>query len=407
MGFIKAFTGAFNATLADQWKDFYGPKQGVSATAAIFQAVPQSTNAGVGENTKGSNNIISNGSKIIVPEGTALVTMQDGQITGFIAEAGGFIYQSDDPNSQSLFAGDGILSSTIKQTWERVKFGGQPGSQQLAFYVNMKEIPNNKFGTQSPIVFYDNFLQTQATVSARGTYTLQIVDPLLFIKNFVPMQYLQPEAQDFDFSDMDNAAGQQLFTEVVSGLGQTLSVYSNSDPQGGTLMKIQSDPIGLAKSMQQVVEENYQWTSSRGLKIVRVAMVPPEYDEETTKLYREIQEDDREVRKSARMGAAYANNMAGMMAYDSGQALKNAASNENGAMMGFMGMNIASMQANNIMGAANAAVQQPTTPTEPVATPQSVAEDPYAKLTEMKKLLDAGVITQEDFDAAKAKLLGI
>ena len=91
MGFIKAFSGALEGTFADEWKDFYMPRQGVPATAALFQAVPQGTNAGRGENYKGSENIITNGSKIIVPEGTALITVQDGQITGMIAEAGGFV----------------------------------------------------------------------------------------------------------------------------------------------------------------------------------------------------------------------------------------------------------------------------------------------------------------------------
>ena len=151
MGFIKAFTGALSGTFADQWKDFYAPRTDVPATAALFQAVPSGTNAGRGENYKGSENIITNGSKMIVPEGTALITVQDGQITGLIAEAGGYEFKSDDVNSKSLFAGDGILSSTLGQSWERFKFGGQPGSQQLAFYVNLKEIPNNKFGTQSEI----------------------------------------------------------------------------------------------------------------------------------------------------------------------------------------------------------------------------------------------------------------
>ena len=133
MGFIKAFTGALSGTFADQWKDFYAPRTDVPATAALFQAVPSGTNAGRGENYKGSENIITNGSKMIVPEGTALITVQDGQITGLIAEAGGYEFKSDDVNSKSLFAGDGILSSTLGQSWERFKFGGQPGSQQLAF----------------------------------------------------------------------------------------------------------------------------------------------------------------------------------------------------------------------------------------------------------------------------------
>ena len=85
MGFIKAFTGALGGTFADQWKDFYVPRNDVSGTAALFQAVPQSQNNGVGENYKGNENIISNGSKIVVPEGTALITLQDGAITGIMA----------------------------------------------------------------------------------------------------------------------------------------------------------------------------------------------------------------------------------------------------------------------------------------------------------------------------------
>ena len=210
MGFIKAFSGALGGSFADQWKDYYMPRNNVPGTAAIFEAVPQGTNAGRGENTEGSNNIITNGSKIIVPEGTALVTIQDGAITGLVTEVGGYIYSSDDPNSKSLFVGDGILSSTLGQSWERFKFGGQPGSQQLAFYVNLKEIPNNRFGTQSEIYWNDAYLNAQVGAITRGTYTLKIVDPILFIKNFVPVSYLQPNAQVFDFADMENDAATQL-----------------------------------------------------------------------------------------------------------------------------------------------------------------------------------------------------
>lgn len=141
MGFIKAFTGALSGSFADQWLDFYGPGSLESGTLGIFPAKPQGQNKGRGENTKGNNNIISNGSKILVPEATALITMQDGMITGIVNEPGGFIYSSDDVNSQSIFAGDGLTGSLIKSTWEKIKFGGQPGSEQLAFYVNLKEIP--------------------------------------------------------------------------------------------------------------------------------------------------------------------------------------------------------------------------------------------------------------------------
>lgn len=145
---IKAFTGALSGTFTDQRKGFYMPRQDDPAIASLFQAVPHGQNAGRGENTKGKENIISNGSKIIVPEGTALITIQDVAITGLIAELGGFEFRIDDPNSQSTFAGDGIFGQTLKQALEKIKFGRQTVFQQLAFYVNLKEIPNNRFETQ-------------------------------------------------------------------------------------------------------------------------------------------------------------------------------------------------------------------------------------------------------------------
>lgn len=147
MGFIKAFTGALGGSFADQWKDFYMPPEGVPATAGLFAARPKGTNHGRGENTKGNDNIITSGSKIIVPEGTALITMEDGAITGLIAEPGGFIFQTEDINAQSIYTTEDPVGSLIQSTWEKFQFGGQAGAQQLAFYVNLKEIPNNRFGT--------------------------------------------------------------------------------------------------------------------------------------------------------------------------------------------------------------------------------------------------------------------
>ena len=408
MGFIKAFSGALGGTFADQWKDFYGPRQGVPATAALFQAVPQGTNAGRGENYKGSENIITNGSKIIVPEGTALITIQDGQITGMIAEPGGFEFRSDDPNSKSLFSGDGILASTIGQSWERFKFGGQPGSQQLAFYINLKEIPNNKFGTQSEIYWDDAYLNAQVGAITRGTYTLKIVDPLLFVKNFVPQQYLQPNAPVFDFADMDNDAGNQLFNEVVGTLSAAFSNYTNDPSRGNRIAKIQGDQVGFAQAMSQAVEDAYQWKSGRGLEIVRTTLAAIEYDEDTKALL-------SDVKKADALSGARGNSF---MQQSVARGMQAAGENGGGTGMAFMGMG---MQAGsgmmqgmqqptqtaqnpfiNVGGQAQQAQPQPQQ-----TQPQAQQVDPYEELKKAKELLDAGIITQEDFDAKKKSLLGI
>ena len=403
MGFIKAFTGALGGTFADQWKDFYAPRQGVSGTVGLYPAVPSGTNAGRGENTKGSENIITNGSKIIVPEGTALITIQDGAITGLVAEPGGFIFSSDDPNSQSMFAGNGIFGQTLKQTWERVKFGGQPGSQQLAFYVNLKEIPNNKFGTQSEIYWDDAFFGTQVGAVTRGTYTLKIVDPLLFVKNFVPSKYLQPNAPEFDFADMDNDAGTQLFNEVVGTLSAAFSNYTNDPSKGNRISKIQADQIGFAQAMSQAVEDAYQWKTTRGIEIVKTAILAIEYDEDTKELM-------KDVKKADALSGSRGNSF---MQQAVARGMQSAGENGGGANMAFMGMGMNA--AGGMMGGMQqqptpssyqpAFGQQQASPAQPAQT--AATQDPTTKLLEMKKLLDAGAITQEDYDKIKNQLLGL
>ena len=383
MGFIKAFAGAIGGTFADQWKDYLIPMPGVSATAGIYPAVLQETNAGRGSNTKSSNAIISNGSKIIVPEGMALITMQEGAVTGCIAEPGGFVFTSEDPNTKSIFAGDGLVASLITQTWERFKFGGQPGSNQMAYYVNLKEIPNNRFGTQSEIYWDDAYLNAQVGAITRGTYTLKIVDPILFIKNFVPATYLN-DGQVFDFADMDNDAGEQLFNEVVGSLSAAFSNYTNDPNKGNRITKIQGDQIGFAQSLSQAVEEAYQWKTERGLEIVKVAIQAIEYDEDTKKLL-------SDVKKADALSGGRGNSF---MQQSVARGFQNAGENDGGAAnMAFMGMGM-----NAVGGAMGGLQQQVNEPKE---------EDPMEKLRKMKQMLDEGLITQEDYDKAKQKILGV
>lgn len=381
MGFIKAFEGAIGGTLADQWKDFIVPMSGVPATAGIYPAVPQGTNAGRGSNTKGSNNIITNGSKIVVPEGMALITVQEGAITGCITQPGGFIFSSDDPNSKSIFSGDGIVSSLITQSWERFKYGGQPSSQQTAFYVNLKEIPNNRFGTQAEIYWDDAYLNAQVGALTRGTYTLRIIDPILFVKNFVPTAYLS-DGEVFDFADMDNDAGAQLFNEVVGSLSSAFSNYTNDPSKGNRITRIQGDQIGFAKSLSQAVEEGYQWKTDRGLEIVKVAIQAIEYDEDTRKLL-------SDVKKADALSGARGNSF---MQQSVARGFQSAGENGGTTNMAFMGMGM------NSVGGAMGGLQQP------VQQPQ---EDPIEKLKKYKEMLDSGLITQEDYDEQKKRLLGV
>ena len=442
MGLIQAFTGAIGGMLGDQWKDFLMPMPGAPDTAALIPAVQKDTNAGRGSNTSHSEGIITNGSKILVPDGMGLLLLQDGAITSVVTEVGGYIFSSDDPNAKSIFSGDGLIDTLIKQSWERFKFGGMPGSQQLAVYVNLKEIPNNRFGTQSEIYWDDAYLNAQVGAMTRGTYTMRIVDPILFAKGFVPASYLTSGNKIFDFADMDNDAAEQLFNEVVGSLSAAFSNYTNDPSHGNRITKIQGDQIGFAKSLSQAVEEGYQWRPGRGLEIVRVAIQAIEYDADTKALL-------SDVKKADALAGARGNSF---MQQSVARGFQAAGENGGGATgMAFMGMGMQSA------GAAMQGLQQPVYPQQgypqqgypqqgypqqgypqqgypqqgypqqgqpqqgypqqgqPMqgypqqGQPQQgqPQEDPVEKLKKMKELLDLGAISQQEFDAFKAKVLGL
>lgn len=395
MGFIKVALDALKGSLADQWLEYYEPNQ-TSETAAIFWPKAVLANGSRGENNKLSEKLITNGSKISVPEQTALITMQDGKITGLIAEPGAYIFTTDDVNSKSIFASDGIVSPLIKNSWERFKFAGIPSTQQLAFYVNLKEIPNNRFGTSSEIYWDDAFLNTQVGAITRGTYSLKITDPILFVKNLVPQKYLTGGIE-FDFQDLDNDAVAQLFDDVVASLASAFSMYTNDPSRNNRISKIQSDALGFARALGQAVNLEFSWKEKFGLEIVTARLVAIEYDEDTKALL-------SDVKKADALSGGRGNSFLQQSVARGIQA-----AGENGAdSMAFMGVGI-----NSAVSAMNSNQQNSQNISNPFVNiggnnqANTSSEDPYAKLVEMKKLLDAGVISQEEFDAVKKKVLGL
>ena len=190
---------------------------------------------------------------------------------------------------------------------------------------------------------------------------------------------------------MDNAASEQLFTEVVSSLSAAFSNYTNDPSKGNRITKIQGDQIGFAQSLSQAVEDAYQWKSGRGLEIVRVAIAAIEYDEDTKALL-------SDVKKADALSGARGNSF---MQQSVARGFQAAGENGGANGMAFMGMGV------NAVGGVMGTMQQPAQqPAQPAQQPAQ-AEDPYAKLEKLKDLLDKGVISQEEFDAAKAKLLGL
>lgn len=399
MGLIRATVGAVGGSFADQWRDFLTVPQGLPQTAALFPALQRGTNAGRGSNTTASEAIITNGSRIVVPEGYGLLTFQEGALTSVTTDPGAYVWDSDDPESQSIFADGGFVSPLMKQSWQRFKFGGRPGSQQVALFVALKELPNNKFGTQSPIYWDDGYLNAQVGATTRGTYTLKITDPVVFVQNVLPAPYLQ-NGEVFDFTNPGNEVAAQLFTEVVGSLAAAFSSYTNDPSMGNRIANIQRDSVGFSASLSQAVEDAFQWSTHRGLSIAKVAIVGIDYDEQTRELLRSVQRAD------ALAGSRGNSNLQASIA----SGLETAGSVDGAA--GILGLGVAA----GGVGVAN--LQQPPTgsgsvaatsmaaPSNPSASPEP-ADDLVARLEQLNRALGAGLISQDEFDAARAKALGL
>lgn len=400
MGFIRAFVGGLGQTFANQWLDYYQPMKGVPESAALIPAVAIGTDKGVGQNTKGSSHVISNGSKILVPDGYAFVTVEDGTVTSCITEPGGYIFESNNPASKTFFhSGDGFFSSTLGQTWEKFKHGGIATTSQLGFYVP-KYINGLRFGTAGVIHWMDAYFAAQVGCMARGTYRLEIVDPILWTM-FIPVKYKGEDQLilDLNNADDDNSVGAALFKEVQTSLEQAFSRFANAKNDDGSVRKItdiQSNIIQFGRTLTGVLEEGYRWLSEKGCQVGNVALTV-EYDESTNSLLADVRAaDSMSVGNRANIFMAYGA-ARGMAQGGTGAAM--AGMMNMGAMQGFQ------QQPNPMPGMGMDAynMQQPVQ--QPI--PQPATQGGADKLIEMKKLLDAGVISQEEFDAAKKQFLGI
>ena len=182
MGIIRAFSGAVSGTFADQWKDIITADTFDEHTVVV-PGIYQQDNHGRGSNYSHSDGIISNGSKIFIPENTAAFIFSQSGIEEIITESGGYEYQNGE---KSIFNGDNIKESLLDQIGNRVKFGGQPDEQKYISFVNLREIRNIKFGTKGPVIYNDHYYETDLEIRAYGNFSIQVIDPEIFIKNFVP-----------------------------------------------------------------------------------------------------------------------------------------------------------------------------------------------------------------------------
>ncbi len=340
MGLIKAAIGAVGGTLADQWKEFF-----------YCEALPKEVMIVKGEkvigkkssNKKGNDNIISNGSGLAVADGQCMIIVEQGKIVDICADPGEYTYDaSSEPSIFSGPLGESIIN-TFKTIGKRFSYGGDTGKDQRVYYINTKELVDNKFGTANPIPFrvVDNNIGLDIDVSVRcsGLYSYKIQDPILFYTNV---------AGNISDRYTRDAIDSQLKTEFISALQPAFAEISKLGVRPSALP-------GYAEQLSDAMNTalTKKWGEIRGLKVVSIALNPITLPEEDAELIKQAQKTA--IMRDPSMAAAY---LVGAQS----EVMKAAASNEAGAMTGFMGLGMAQqvvgMNAQNLFASGQQQQQQ-------------------------------------------------
>ena len=346
MGLIAAGLGAIGGVLADQWKEFFYCD---AIDKNVLAVKGQKRVSSRSSNTKGNDNIISNGSVIAVADGQCMIIVEQGKIVEVCAEPGEFIWDSStEPSIFTGSLGQGILN-TFKLIGKRFTFGGDPGKDQRVYYFNTKEIIDNKFGTPTPIPFrvVDRNINLDIDVSVRcsGLYSYRIADPLLFYANVCGNV-----ERAYNRSEIDA----QLKTEFVSALQPAFAKISDLQVRPSALPGHAEE---LSEAMNAALSK--KWGELRGLQVVSIAMNPITLSEEDQELIKKAQH--AAIMRDPTMAAA-------TLVEAQGQAMKDAANNAGGAMTGFMGLGMAQnaggFNAANLFAMGQ---QQGFTPAQPAA----------------------------------------
>ena len=323
MGIIKAVTTAVGGALADQWLEAVEPDDMGDRT--VFVRGVQ-VRRGKGSNTKGSSDIVSDGSVIHVYPNQFMMLVDGGKIVDYTAEEG--YYKVSHSSMPSMF--NGQFGEALKESFNRIRFGGVTPGAQKVYYVNLQEIKGIKFGTRNPVNYFDNFYNAELFLRAHGTYSIKVTDPIKFYAEVIP--------KNADHVEIDSI-NEQYLSEFLEALQTSINQMS---ADGTRISYVTSRSRELGQYMAHTLDE--EWTRMRGMEIQAVGIASITYDEESQNLInlrnRGAMMSDPSIRE-------------GYVQTTIAEGLKNAGSNDSGAMAGFMGMGMGMQMGGGFMGAAS------------------------------------------------------
>ena len=330
MGIIKALTGAIGGGLADSWLEVIESAP-MGDNTVFTRGIKVRKGDSRNQNTKGTADTVSNGSIIHVYDNQFMMLVDGGKVVDYTAEPGYF--KVDNSSMPSLFGGQ--FGDSLKETFSRIKYGGTPSSSQKVFFINLQEIKGIKFGTRTPINYFDCFYNSELFLRAHGTYSIKVTEPLKFYAEAIPRN-----AESVDINDIN----EQYLNEFLEALQAAINQMS---ADGTRISFVTSKARELSKYMANVLDE--EWNQNRGMQVQSVGIGSLSYDEESQKLINMRNQgamlSDPSVREGYVQGAI-------------ARGVEAAGSNTAGAGAAFMGVGLGMNAAGNMAGAFSASNQQ-------------------------------------------------
>ena len=326
MGIIKAFFGALGGGLADQWQEAI-EADNMSDTTLFTKGVKVRANDRRSSNKRGTEDLISNGSIIHVYPNQFMMLVDGGKIVDYTAEEG--YYKVDNTCTPSMFSGE--LGESLKETFSRFRFGGVPSKKQQVFYVNLQEIKGIKFGTPTPVNYFDNFYNSELFLRAHGTYSIKITDPILFYTEVIARNADRMEVQDVN---------EQYLSEFLEALQAAINQMSVDNIR---ISQVASKSRELSRYMANELDED--WKRTRGFEIQSVGIASISYDEESKRLINMRNQGAMMGDPSVREGYVQSAVARG---------IESAGSNPGGSGQAFMGVGMGMGAAGSFMASASA-----------------------------------------------------
>ena len=321
MGIIKAIASAVGGGFADQWLEVMEANDMGDQTVFTSGVMIRK-----GQNTKGTDNTVSNGSIIHVYDNQFMMLVDGGKVVDYTAEPG--YYKVDNSSMPSLF--NGQFGDTLKESFNRIKYGGQTPTVQKVYFINLQEIKGIKFGTHNPINYFDNFYNAELSLRAHGTYSIKIVNPLQFYQEVIPRNKDRVE-----FPSVAEQYGEEFLQALESSINQM-------SQDGIRISYIRGKEREIAKYMSQTLDED--WNQMRGMEIQAVGFTVS-YDKDSQDLIK--------MRNKGAMMGGDPSVLRGMAVSNITEGIRDAGSNSAGAMTGFMGVGMGMNAFNSSMDSLN------------------------------------------------------